>query len=88
MVVPSSMAEWFDKSVTALFADALKWTPDMYQHYMDRHLYHAESRIPNDSRPGGIGMSRVSNHYDGGHDYDDGIIDAMFVQWMTMDDPD
>ena len=82
------MAEWFDKTVTALFTDHLRWTPEIYQHYTDRHLYHTESRIPNSSHSDGIGMSRVSDSYGGGYDFDDSVIDAMFIQWMNIEDPD
>ena len=88
MVVPSSMAEWFDKTVTMLFTDHLRWTPEIYQRYTDRHLYHTESRIPNSSQSDGIGMSRVSDNYGSGYDFDDSIIDAMFIQWMNIEDPD
>ena len=38
MVVPSPMAEWFDKTVTMLLTDHLRWTPEIYQRYTDRHL--------------------------------------------------
>ena len=88
MVVPSSMAEWFDKTVTMLFTDHLRWTPEIYQRYTDRHLYHTESRIPNSSQSDGIGMSRVSDNYGSGYDFDDSVLDAMFIQWMNIEDPD
>ena len=87
-VIPTSAAEWFDKTVTLMFADHLSWSPEMYQHYMNRHLYHTECRIPNTAQPDSMGMSRVSDTYGGGYDFDDSIADAMFVQWMTIEDPD
>ena len=88
MVVQSSMAEWFDKTVTMLFTDQLRCTPEIYQHYTDRHLYHTESIIPNSSQLDGIGMSRVSDSYGSGYNFDDGVLDAMSIQWMNIKDLD
>ena len=33
-------------------------------------------------------MSRVSDNYSSGYDFDGSILDAMFIQWMNIEDPD